>query len=57
LQVNGTDNAVHGVFRQRNTDEFESIRPTNSAGKANDRLYDIFMCYEYFSKVNGIANI
>ncbi|XP_034482324.1 uncharacterized protein LOC117787814 [Drosophila innubila] len=30
-QVNGTDNAVHGVFRQRNTDEFESIRPTNSA--------------------------
>ncbi|KAL7734846.1 hypothetical protein ACLKA6_011125 [Drosophila palustris] len=31
-QVNGTDNAVHGVFRQRNTEEFESTRPTNSAG-------------------------
>ncbi|XP_030569086.1 uncharacterized protein LOC115768579 [Drosophila novamexicana] len=29
-QVNGTDSAVHGVFRQRNTEEFESARPTNS---------------------------
>lgn len=31
-QVNGTDNAVHGVFRQRNMEEFESTRPTNSPG-------------------------
>ncbi|TDG43977.1 hypothetical protein AWZ03_009612 [Drosophila navojoa] len=32
-QVNGTDNAVHGVFRQRNIEEFESARPTNSTAK------------------------
>ncbi|XP_017863730.1 PREDICTED: actin cytoskeleton-regulatory complex protein PAN1 [Drosophila arizonae] len=32
-QVNGTDNAVHGVFRQRNTEEFESAGPTNSTAK------------------------
>ncbi|EDW31199.1 GL20719 [Drosophila persimilis] len=33
-QVNGTDNAVHGVFRQRNLEEFESSWPSStSTGK------------------------
>ncbi|XP_068142040.1 uncharacterized protein [Drosophila tropicalis] len=31
-QINGTDNAVHGVFRQRNIEEFESTRPSSAAG-------------------------
>ncbi|EDV96662.1 uncharacterized protein LOC6558512 [Drosophila grimshawi] len=35
-QVTGSDNAVQGVFRQRNTEEFESASPTNST--ANNYL-------------------
>ncbi|XP_001352786.3 uncharacterized protein [Drosophila pseudoobscura] len=30
-QVNGTDNAVHGVFRQRNLEEFESSWPSSTS--------------------------
>ncbi|XP_022226381.2 uncharacterized protein LOC111076761 [Drosophila obscura] len=37
-QVNGTDNAVHGVFRQRNLEEFESSWPSTTASAGNSYL-------------------
>ncbi|XP_033157140.1 uncharacterized protein LOC117139111 isoform X2 [Drosophila mauritiana] len=35
-QVNGTDTAVHGVFRRRNLEEFESPWPSASATTGNN---------------------
>ncbi|BFF97292.1 uncharacterized protein DMAD_05734 [Drosophila madeirensis] len=37
-QVNGTDNAVHGVFRQRNLEEFESSWPSTTASAGNSYM-------------------
>ncbi|XP_016959003.2 uncharacterized protein LOC108030578 [Drosophila biarmipes] len=37
-QVNGTDTAVHGVFRRRNLEEFESPWPSVSTATANSYI-------------------